>query len=85
MSLTSDDKIINRLPGFCSCGREMTKSGSGLVCDNCDFPQPQEIRCADCGKPGECESKPGKRVMTDRDWAFEKVWRQRILVLFGRS
>jgi hypothetical protein len=60
----------------------MVPHGGLLLCRNCDSVQDQQTRCTDCGKPGECLAQPGKRIFTERDWAFQKVWRRRIQILF---
>jgi len=82
---------VLRIPGYCSCGLEMKAtmpSMKGLYCPNCDRVQDQETRCPECGAVpvGKCKHEPGKRVATDRDYAFMKVWRQRMLKLYpGQS
>lgn len=80
MPVITPERAEMRLPGFCSCGLQMTAG----QCRNCDVCQQQEYTCGDpnCAPGYKCEREPGKRIPTDRDYSFQKVWRQRILALF---
>lgn len=68
----------------CRCGLDMILRNGVFMCANCDFLQDQEVRCADCDKPGKCESEPGKRNTTVHDRRFELAWVRLIREFFPK-